>query len=817
MSENGGQERPDPGPIPGRGHYNEEARRERLEWLRAHAETELPALASPRLEASTLSGNVENFVGSVEVPVGIAGPLLFTGERVRGHVVAPLATTEGTLVASVSRGATAISRSGGARVRALSQRMVRAPVYGLTDLAAAGRFVGWVEDQLPELRQQVRTVSRHAELIGIEPWQVGNLVYLRFVYETGDAAGQNMTTVATWQATRWINETVEEVPGLSVRYFAIEGNASGDKKVSFANFLGGRGTRVTGECFLTREVIRDVLKSTPEAMEHGHRLGVLGGVQIGMMGHSINAANVIAAMFAATGQDVGCVHESGAAISHVEATPTGLYASIVLPSLVVGTIGGGTALPAQAQLLEVLGCRGRDGALKLAEIVCGFAMALDLSTGAAVVGGQFADAHEQLGRNRPVRGLSLAELGLEVARPLLAEALDAPDLEIVELAPLEVDAAASIVSEGVGRDVEDKLLGFYAVRGRHMGIDGERLVDAVAKVKPLDSEVIIAAGKAASLCGGELAREYARWREWTGAKDAHTRELALYRLSDPRLREVTPRVYGVHEDPAREAYVVVMERLEEGATIAMDAVGRPEAWDAEAVDAALRGIAGVHAIWLGRPQELLAEGWLGRYLTATKMAEMRPLWEALLEHNTRQFPELVDERRSARLRLAVAEIDRWWPLVEKLPRTLVHNDFNPRNLALRAADRRLVAYDWELATLHLPQRDLAELLCFTLAPDAVESEVARHLETHRTALEEAAGTALDPELWRLGYRLALRDFEITRLQLYAMGHVHREYGFLERLAATSGRLAEIEEEAERDEAEEAARARRRPAVPEGLG
>jgi len=803
---------PTPGPVPGRGHYSEQARRERLDWLRSHAGAELAALGSPRLRAEALSGNLENFVGSVELPVGLAGPLLFTGERARGHVVAPLATTEGALVASTSRGAAAATRSGGVRARVVSQRMVRAPVYAFDDLAAAARFVRWIGDQMEELREQVCTVSRHARLVAVEPWQAGYLVHLRFVYETGDAAGQNMTTVATWQATRWINEAVECVPGLSVRYFAIEGNASGDKKVSFANFLGGRGTRVTAECFLTREAIRDVLKTTPEAMEHGHHLGVAGGLQIGMLGHSINAANAIAAMFAATGQDVACVHESGAAISNVEATPTGLYTSMVLPSLVVGTVGGGTALPAQAELLGVLGCDGEEGARKLAEIICGFALALDISTGAAVVGGQFADAHERLGRNRPVRGLSLAELGSEVVRPLLAEALGAPDLEISAAAPLE--GGQSIVLEGARREVEDRLVGLYALQGRHTGPSGERLVDVVAKVKPLDSEMIIAAGKAASLCGGDLAREYARWREWTGAKDAHTRELAVYRLRDRRLREVTPHVYGVHEDPAREAYVVVMERLEEGATIAKDAVERPDAWDAEAIDAALAGIAGVHAIWLGRPQELLAEGWMGRYLTAAKMAEMRPLWEALLDHNARQFPELLDQRRSARLRRAVIEIERWWPLIEELPATLVHNDFNPRNLALRAADGRLIAYDWELATLHLPQRDLAELLCFTLAPDADEAEVERHLETHRVALEQAAETSLDPERWRLGYRLALRDFEITRLQLYIMGHVHREYRFLDRVAATSGRLAEIEAEAER---EEAAAARRPPAVPEGLG
>lgn len=785
-----------PGPVPGRGHYSEEARRQRLDWLRASSGSPLADLDRSSLDARQLAGNIENFVGAVELPVGLAGPMLFGGERVRGYVTAPLATTEGTLVASTSRGAAAVSRSGGMQTHVVSQRMVRAPVYAFDDLHSGTRFVRWVGDHLEDLRREVATVSRHARLVEIEPLQVGNLVYLRFLYETGDAAGQNMTTAGTWQAAQWINRAVECVPELRVRYFAIEGNASGDKKASFVNYLGGRGTRVTAECFLSREAVRDVLKTTPEALEYGHHLGVAGGVQIGMVGHSINAANVIAAMFTATGQDIGCVHESGSAISFVEATRTGIYASMVLPSLVVGTVGGGTALPAQQQFLEVLGCRDEGGAGRLAEIVCGFALALDISTGAAVVGGQFADAHERLGRNRPVNGLQLHDL-ISTAQPLLARSFAAPDLRILEADALECDASASIIAEALSREANDKLVGLYLLRCEYRAADGGvRIAEAVAKVKALDEEAILAGNKAASLCGGDLAHEYSRWREWTGAKGSHTRELAIYRQADPRLRAVLPRVHGVHEDPRREAYAVVMERLDEAGTILKDSTDRPDAWASDQIDAALKGIAGVHSIWLDREQELLAENWLGPFLTAARMAEMRPLWRALVEHNSRQFPHWIDVEARSRLELSIEGLDRWWAAIEELPRTLVHNDFNPRNVALRARDETLVAYDWELATLHLPQRDLAEFLAFVLPPDVEEATVEGHLEVHRAALEAAAERELGEEEWRHGYRLALRDFELTRLQLYMMGNVQREFSFLDRLVATTQRLARIEVAAE---------------------
>jgi hydroxymethylglutaryl-CoA reductase (NADPH) len=236
-----------------------------------------------------------------------------------------------------------------------------------------------------------------------------------------------------------------------------------------------------------------------------------------------------------------------------------------------------------------------------------------------------------------------------------------------------------------------------------------------------------------------------------------------------------------------------MERLESG-VILKDSADEPGEWAPEFVDAALRGIADVHAVWLGREEELLGEGWLGRVLGAGKMAEMRELWYRLAEHNAHEHPQWIDEFSLLRINDAIARIDDWWREIEAMPRTLVHNDFNPRNLALRAHDRRLVAYDWELATLHLPQRDLAELLAFVLPPDVDEATVEHHVEVHRHALEAASGMKLDRAGWRRGYRLALRDFLITRMQMYLMGHSQREYAFLPRVVETVKRLVDIEAE-----------------------
>jgi hydroxymethylglutaryl-CoA reductase (NADPH) len=779
----------DIGDIPARGYYTDQARRDRLRWIRAASGAPLGTLDDVRLDVRELPGNIENVVGSVEVPVGLAGPLLFDGAHVQGRITAPLATTEGTLVASVTRGSRAITRAGGVRTQFLGQRMSRAPLYEFADVRAAARFARWVESNLPEIAEQVGLVSRHAQLAEVWPLQIGRAVHLRFSYETADAAGQNMTTACTWQACQWITEAITHVPGLAVRKFLIEANASGDKKANYLSIIAGRGTRVTAECLLDRRTVEEVLKTTPEAIVHAFRGSVQSGLQSGMLGNSVNVANLVAALFTATGQDIGCVHESSVAVFSPELIDGDLYASMLLPALVVGTVGGGTGLPNQHDYLEMMGCAGAGRARRFAEIVAGFALALDLSTIAAVSGGQFADAHERLGRNRPVDWLTRKDLDPGFFTPLLAGALGEPGLRVTKVTELTPVTGSSIITEITGQDARSKLIGLLRLR-----LDSTSgPVEVVAKSKALDREVILISNKVASLCGGRLAPLYSRWRDHTGFKDTHTRELGVYRSADARIRAVMPRLYGIHEDPSREAYVLVLEDLGQDVLL-KDSCPDRAGWTERHVDAALRGIAQVHSVWLGRVPELAEQPWLGSHLTSHDMVAMGELWQALAQHNAAEYPAWIDDFTLLRIEKSIAELGSWWPELEAMPRTLVHNDFNPRNIALRAGGLRLVAYDWELATVHVPQRDLAELLAFTMPRDVSADRIEHHIEVHRTALERAAGIELAPELWQRGYRLALRDFSLTRLQLYIMAHTQRQYEFLDDLVHMVKRLIRIEGE-----------------------
>lgn len=396
--------------VPARGVYTESARLQRLDWLRSATGLRLESLQRTRLDAAALTGNVEGFVGAVEVPVGVAGPLLLSGQHVHGEVYAPMATTEGALVSSATRGALAATLAGGVTTRVAAQAMTRAPVFAFSRLEGAARFAAAVPRHLDDLRAIVGRVSRHAELLSVEPVVLGRTVHLRFRYTTGDAAGQNMTTACTWHACRWIEEQPHLAGDCALEGFIVEGNTAGDKKASRLALAEGRGITVNADCRLPTGVVERVLRTTPDALVSGYQHIAAGAVHSGVLGSHANTANIVAAVFTATGQDIACVHESGAGHFILERTPDGVHASMTLPGLALGTVGGGTHLPAQRELLDAMGCTGPGGAHRLAEIIAGFALALDLSTVSAAVAGHFADAHERLGRNRPAPAPALVPL-----------------------------------------------------------------------------------------------------------------------------------------------------------------------------------------------------------------------------------------------------------------------------------------------------------------------------------------------------------------------------------------------------------------------
>lgn len=367
----------------------------------------LSSIASTILDFEELYGrNIENAIGAVQIPVGVAGPLRVNGDYAKGEFYIPLATTEGALVASVNRGCKAITLSGGARVKIIRDGMTRAPLLWTPSVDEAGRLVEWVKENFQSLKEAAESTTRHGKLLEIQPFQVGNLVWLRFVYHTGDAMGMNMATIASEAVCNYI---LDNYPG-EARCVALSGNMCVDKKPSCMNKLLGRGKYVIAEALIKRDVAEKVLKARPEDIHYVNTAkNLMGSAAAGSLSFNAHYANIIAAIFLATGQDAAQVVESSMGYTWTEVRDGHLYISITLPSLEVGTVGGGTRLPTQREALALMGVAGGgdppgSNARKFAEIVAAAVLAGELNLLAALAAGHLARAHKALGRGEARKG-----------------------------------------------------------------------------------------------------------------------------------------------------------------------------------------------------------------------------------------------------------------------------------------------------------------------------------------------------------------------------------------------------------------------------
>ncbi len=357
---------------------------------------ECPAVRKDAYPIEAVKGNVENYIGVAKVPIGLAGPLLVHGEHAEGEFFVPMATTEGALVASYNRGMKIIRECGGCKVRIFEDGMQRAPMFAFATLEESSKFSKWIAEHKAELDNAASITSGRVSLKTIDVYNLGRSVYLRFTFGTGDAAGQNMCSKASFAICKYIEKMY---PGKIDRYW-LEANFATDKKHSHVNVLRARGKKVTAEIEIPRKILEEELRTTPERLATLASDGMLGSFYSGANSNGLHAANALAAIFIACGQDAANVAESSTSIIDFRTTKEGIYIGITLPSLIVGTVGGGTGLPTQKECLTMLGCKGTGGARKFAEIVAGTVLAGEISLACAVATEEWAEAHEKMGRKR---------------------------------------------------------------------------------------------------------------------------------------------------------------------------------------------------------------------------------------------------------------------------------------------------------------------------------------------------------------------------------------------------------------------------------
>ncbi|WP_304125044.1 hydroxymethylglutaryl-CoA reductase (NADPH) [Methanosphaera cuniculi] len=367
----------------------------RRKFIENETKVQLPHIASYSIDMTdTAAKNIENQIGTIQIPVGVVGPIEINMDDETFETYVPMATTEGALLASVNRGCSTIRKSGGCNVSILANQMTRAPVIKTKSTRDANRLKQWIKNNFDEIKKVAESTTSHGKLLKIDPIAiVGRYVYPRFVFDSGDSMGMNMVTIATEEALKLIEKEND------IDVIALSGNFCVDKKPSAINMIEGRGKSVVAEVVVPKEVVEKTLKTTTqEIVEVNYSKNLLGSAISGSFGYNAHFANMVAALFLATGQDPAHVVEASLGITTAENEDGDLYFSVTLPDLPVATVGGGTRLETATESLNLLDAKGSGKVNKFASIVAGVVLAGELSLAGALAAGHLASAHKKLGR-----------------------------------------------------------------------------------------------------------------------------------------------------------------------------------------------------------------------------------------------------------------------------------------------------------------------------------------------------------------------------------------------------------------------------------
>jgi hydroxymethylglutaryl-CoA reductase (NADPH) len=376
--------------------YSDHAVAARRKWVEGRTGASLEHVGSFTVPSEQMRGNIENPIGTIQMPLGIAGPLLVHGDHARGEFYIPLATTEGALVRSYERGMVTLTRAGGVTARLYLDENRVSPVFLLPDVAAAYDFAARVNAQFPLIKREADSTTRYGKLLRVECQPVGREVIVNFCYFTADAHGMNMIVKATERACQWI------LSNCGASDFCLFSGNSSEKRGSGSLFAGGKGKKVIAGARISSSLLRQYLHITPAQLVDLWRHTVLGHLHANALGYNGHYANGLAALFIACGQDVANIVNSAVGITNFEMTEdNAVYVSVTLPSLTVATVGGGTSLGTSHECLRMLGVVGQAAAPKLAEITAATLLAGEVSMAAAIASGEFVRAHEDYGRNRP--------------------------------------------------------------------------------------------------------------------------------------------------------------------------------------------------------------------------------------------------------------------------------------------------------------------------------------------------------------------------------------------------------------------------------
>lgn len=761
--------------IPGRGLTTHMSMNLRHEFM-AKNELEHQHLSVSTLDLKSIQNNIESYVGAIEIPVGIVGPLRMNDVSGTPELVyTVVGTLEGALVASMNRGAKAISQSGGFEAHVKWQRMSRAPMFIFEKSTQAVKFISFVRRNFNEIKQKAELFSNHAVLIDLVCMHDEKVVHVKFVYETGDASGQNMTTTCTWHAMLDLVNNFTDQTGIHFVDFVLEGNASSDKKVSVSSTKNGRGIHVKAECLITEKVLNEVLRVTSKKMEQAFLPSKAQAKRDGMHGYNINVANTIASIFAATGQDLACIHESSVGILEIKATNKGLRVTLTLPNLVIGTVGGGTHLPKQSEALRIMGCQGAEKVQRFAKLIAGFAMGLELSTFSAMVSGEFAKSHEKLGRNKPVNWLTRNELTTPfIKEHVIKNKSSHFYFQFTENALLE----NGILTHIAGR-ISKKLIGFDMLTA--IDVDSGESTNLILKSKALDSEVIKGLHVIAASIDPVLSDRIKSYWEKLEYRSCHLKESVIYSHLSKIDAKYIPNCWGTYRNDDREIHLILMEELAKDDFRLFNSENHPEDWSQIHIESALQTAHHFHA-----DTAMLRTSDEVNVFLDYNPTEVIPLYEKLIE-----LVCTIDRHvgKESLLKKLLAELIQFSSLSEKYHhlKTIVHNDYNPRNVAIRN-DGQVIVYDWELAVVNYPHRDTVEFLSFTLPTGFSRELLEQYLDFDYNLHKH---DSCSKEEWFNLYLSSAIEFLLARALFYEVAGIVVKYDFSSRVLENTLRMIHL--------------------------
>ncbi|MBT3720929.1 hydroxymethylglutaryl-CoA reductase [archaeon] len=363
----------------------------RLKFLEKKLNSEFTNINLSILNPEKCKPNIENMVGSTQIPLGIAGPILINFENKSKEYYLPLATTEGALVASVNRGCSVINKSGGCETILLKNFQTRSILFKVKSINKIKKFLFFVNENLDELKKIGNSTDKFIELLDIEPYVVGLNIWLRIKANTNDAMGMNMVTIAGKKIADYILNNFSDV-----KFVSESGNLCVDKKPSSMNLINSRGKKVIASVNISNGVINKILKTTAnELVDLNYRKNLLGSAASGSIGYNAHFANIIAAIYIATGQDPAHTVSGSIGFTTVEKIRNGVNFSVTLPSIQVATIGGGTSLPTQKEALSIMNV---ETSVELSRVVASAVLAGEISLLGALCSKELTSAHEKHNR-----------------------------------------------------------------------------------------------------------------------------------------------------------------------------------------------------------------------------------------------------------------------------------------------------------------------------------------------------------------------------------------------------------------------------------